>query len=142
MRITLALLLCACASTQRPMPSREVVAVVDAWRGAGLPFGDNCRDEASDVTVRAVNAAEYLATCGGPMCPQPSGPCGDSCFTYDSSFMSAPDPVVVVGEAFDLPGHRAHEMLHWLQECNRMAPDHADPMLWGRPDGLLARLGG
>jgi hypothetical protein len=150
--ISLCVLVCGCAALPGvPAPSAEVAHVVEFWGAAGLPVSSQCRAEQPDVRFEVADPTAFETLCRRPFVLGGF----DSCFINAKGgvmHMSGA-PTVVVAPATDLPGHRAHELLHWLSGCALHDQDrgHANIRVWGSPtehrayggpDGLLVRLGG
>ncbi len=125
--VLIALLLAGCASLPSArMPASEVDAAIYAWRGAGLPYTDTCREQRGEVRVLVADGAQFREACG------------------DHAQSCEVGSLLIVRPEYDDRGHRAHEALHWLQACGMQVVDvdHANKRIWGRPDGLLSQLGG
>lgn len=125
-------LLGACTSQPGVVMQPDTAApVIAAWRSLGLPVADGCTPPRLVVT----SGAAFTDLCWYPTCGTPPvAPCDDSCFAYQV-------PAVVVSLANDNAGTIDHELLHWLQWCNGLSMDHADPRIWGA-GGILHQLGG
>ncbi len=126
------MLLTGCASLPGArMPSAEVDRVIGAWRDAGLPYTDTCSEQRGDVHVVVADGALFADLCRHELQPG----------RYESCSIG---PLLVVGPAYNRPGYRVHEMLHFLSACGLQDPDagHTNATIWIGPSSLLKQLGG
>lgn len=135
-----ALLACGCyPKLGTTFPQAEKERALNAWVDGGHKLGTWCESFLRDVRLVVAEPKQFEEMCRYPLCvaaDRKSG-CADACSEiYGVS--------VVVGAEFNLPGHRAHEMLHLIQWCAEKVsdPEHKDQTVWGRPDGMLGKLGG
>lgn len=146
--ITLIVSAFSCAPIGKPMPKKDIDRVVSVWRAAGRPWTSYCADEINDLRLVLVQKDEFEDLCLRSLCDSKIKimGCGEACWQYINNS-------IVIGEEYDSPGHRAHELLHWLQFCAESYQDffHEDIGVWGPPmgnrlyggkGGLLEKLGG